>query len=179
MKAYAAKLDLITRKRDHYSSGLSLTMIHLESQDGQTGTLMATNGHALAVIPATLDHADTVGPISVEAWKAACKATKKGADVDLSVNSVITLKSGLQFPRPEPAGLVPKWDRIMPKGEPVFTVALNANLLANLATALGDNSHGVTLEFFDRTGMGAIRVTPCDPQTPAGTVGLLMPMARP
>ncbi len=134
--------------------------------------LSVTNGNILAVIPVDLSEGDTSGPVTTEVIKAA-RATRSER-VEITCNGGLGV-DGKTFERPD-LGKFPDIDRVIPDGEPEFSVGLNARLLFELAEALTVSNKAnppiVKLDFYDLTGKGAIRVT-------AGknpdAIGVLMP----
>ena len=114
----------------------------------------ATNGHALACVPCTLDEGDTKGGISVDAIKGARKATGRGSDVSLLVNGEIKLPGGVTMPRYE-NGDFPAIEQVIASGENCFRIALNAHLLADLQDALGGDA---LVLFIPKDALDPIRV---------------------
>lgn len=132
---------------------------HLTVKDG-AGTLVSTNGAAMAIIPVLLDEGDVSGYVSENALKLARKQDKQSDFATVYLNSVAKLSDGSTMPREGTAkdATFPKWEQGVPKDESlhVQTIAFDAKLLWELAQAMG--TQGVILRVKD--GVSAILVSP-------------------
>jgi hypothetical protein len=130
---------------------------YLEVQDG-AGTMIATNGRSMAVIPVEIDPHDVSGWVSIPALVADRKLARKSEPVEIVCNGSCALSDGSTFPRPlaTPANApedyihsrFPNWRQVVPDAtkEPKLSILLDPSLLMELAKALGA-SEGVRLEF--------------------------------
>lgn len=154
---------------------------------------VATDGRVLAVVPVEVSGHDVTGLLPVEAWGAATTAQReRGSDaeerskiaangtarVDPPKNARFAKKGAgvTEYPRPEYTdGCFPRFESILPKGDPIFRVAFNPTFLLRLAEAVGYDAQAdapsVTLEVFGK-GM-PIRVTATREN---GAVGVMMPV---
>lgn len=145
-----------------------LSAPYLEVQDG-AGTLISTDGRAMAIIPVEVGEHDVSGWVSIPALVSARKLARKGQDVEIQCNGSCSLVDGSTFPRPHSApanagiehvpSRFPNWRQVVPNEtvSPVFRVCLDPSLLLALANALG-SGESVTLEFKDE--LSPIRVLP-------------------
>lgn len=137
----------------------AITEPYLDVTDGK-GTMIATDGRKMAIVPVELEEHDVAGYVSGKALVAARKLAKRDVNAVLTVNGVCKLLDGSQFPRPfaAPEGWqgewigkrFPNWRQVIPdKDRKVgFRVALDAELLLTLAKSIGvESGQGVTLEF--------------------------------
>ena len=105
----------------------------------ENGDVFATDGRILAVVPATDPKGDSfgevhrshAGPLPTSAIKAA-----KGAVLGVSEDLAFEL-NGATTPRDRDVGKAPDYAAVIPKGQPVATVTLNAGLLRDLLDAIG------------------------------------------
>jgi len=149
---------------------------YLDITDGN-GTLVSTNGKALAVVPVDINEHDVAGYVCADGLKAARKAASKRGDAELTANGDIRLANGLAMPRTGNAGECnyPNWKAVIPDftGKQTVSIAIDAAMLMDLAKAIG--TQGVKLTFaVDDTGKPAgtaIKVTP----TSAGVFGSVKP----
>lgn len=154
----------------------SITAPWLEIADG-TGTLIATDGRAMAILPVEPGEHDVTGYVSEKALAAARKLVRKGEQVTVQCNGACTLTDGASFPRPfaDDSGVkYPQWRQVLPDAtrESKLRVTLDPALLARLASALGvEDGQGVTLEF-GKDEFEPVRVT----GGTAGGIGVLMLM---
>lgn len=111
------------------------------ASDGRT-VAVATNGHAMAVVPVTAEESE-FGPLSCEALKAARKLGLPPDNAKLSLNGSYELSNGSTLPRtPASEWGFPDWEFITRGCEETprnFSVSLNAKLLLDLAQALGSS----------------------------------------
>ena len=125
----------------------AITEPYLDITDG-VGTMIATDGRIMAIVPVDLGEHDVAGYVAVAGIKQARKLAKKGMP-DFAVNGAIALSDGSTLPRDGQAkdGTFPKWRQVVPDytGKITCKIGLNAALLANLAAALGTD--GVSIEF--------------------------------
>ena len=118
----------------------------LDIKDG-IAHLIGTNGRAIAVIPVEIGQEDTQGHIPIDGLRAARKAAKgKGAEINAKANGSFALENGQSFPRGVDATF-PNWRQVIPADKPfVFEIGLDAEILLNLAQALGSDGQ-VRLSF--------------------------------
>ncbi len=145
--------------------------------------LLATNGHAMVVIPVEVDPDDTTGTVPMEAVKAVRKVHKK--DGHLLLEAAHANAYGGRYPREECK--YPDVDQIiepLPKGEGEADIVLDAKMLYDLAQALmackTTEAARVRLYFrkdeegtVDKTA--AIRVVPMGLNCAADAFGIIMP----
>lgn len=115
---------------------------------GGAAALVATNGRALAVVAVEEAEKDTAGPVTVEALKAAAKPDGRyGRPASLVCNDELRAPlKGMTFTRPEDATF-PTWQAVIPETSPkTVTFGINADTLADLASALGASEGKVVLE---------------------------------
>ncbi len=132
--------------------------------------LIATDGRRMAIIPCDPENGDVSGLVSPAALKEYRKQSKK-ALVSLELNG--TQKVGaysLERPTQEQNGNFPNWEMVLPKASDkvTFEIGLNAELLVELAKAIGSSDGVVKLKFID--SLKVIQVS-----TSKGE-GLLMPV---
>jgi len=161
--------------------------------DAERGHMVATNGHALAVVHVVPEEGDTTGWITCEAlqvWrKVMAKAPSYTAQrVKLECRPevlVVTAADGNQqiFRRPEyRKGSFPDYDLVFPKGvseKPAFL--LDINLLKKLVDALG------TVDTLNGKSSPMVAVFPSADNSTAhlvktsqsGPIGIIMPMRAP
>ena len=132
-------------------------------------------------LPVESDETDAEGWVPVEALKAARKfAGKTGSSTDVAIhlNGAASLENGMSFPRPNPETMKGNWpacERIWQLSnahETKFTIAFDANLLANIAEAFG--SALVKFEMTDAETV--IRVLPAGKAPNADARAVLMPI---
>lgn len=116
--------------------------------DKDKARLIAANGISMAVIPVTVEENDTTGFVSPAALKEYRKQSKR-YNVSIELNG--SQKIGpVTFERPtaETCGTFPNVDQVIPKDatEHTTVIGLNAELLADLASALGSRDGVVTLK---------------------------------
>lgn len=116
--------------------------------------LLATNGTIAAIVPVLAGAADVAGYICPAALKASRKS--KLESPEFTANGVVKMADGQEFARGD-FGKYPNIDQVTPRDETKFSVSIDAELLYQLACAIG-SERGVTLEI---SGEGkAIRVKP-------------------
>jgi len=143
--------------------------------------LVATDGKILAAIVVDRDEKDVDGPVTVEALKAARKSGRKMSMAALEANGVLkdTL-GGASFPRPD-LGQFPNWVALVPKrNRPEIEIAIDANLLAKLAAALGSDGLVRLRIPVDKDGDPEVKVYRVEAVNGPGkgkreNIGLLMP----
>lgn len=131
--------------------------------------LEMTTGSILAVLPVTADPEDCAGPVPLEAIKASRKGDQR---IHLRANEAQTALG--TFPKPQDMQF-PSIDKVIPTYEPKFSVGINAELLFNLAQALGTAT--VKLEFLGE--VTEIRVLPLGEEARGvvkGSFGVIMPI---
>lgn len=155
---------------------VALSYAHL---DVKNKVLVATNGHAMAIIPVDLDATDTEGPVSEEAIKAARKAAVDGA-AEVVCNGHQVVPQGPTFERPEACSF-PDYEQVVPK-DVRKSVGVNAKLLWDACQAIGafgskDNGDAaVTISFGGP--LDPIRVEKHDALTNRTAVAVIMPMRK-
>lgn len=160
--------------------GLAIHHARLEKNlaqlDGEAG-LVATDGHALALVRVDEAESDTEGFVSGEALKAAAKPDGRHRPAVLLCNGELRAPfHGMSFSRLA-EGAYPTWQAGLPaKGrDGAIRFAVDANLLSRLADALGAHEGKVILEI-TRNEKGqvveAIRVDTFGGQN----VGAIMPV---
>lgn len=151
--------------------------------------VVATDGRRLVCVPCEIDSIHEIGLVPVEAIAQARKVKSKNRHDDLTVplvgqtgmndrlqlNGRAEIRNGpvlTTIDRPGCEFNYPKWpEAVIPKGEPTFTVSLNAELLLGLAKALGTDG-SVKLQF--TSDIEQILVTPSGQSD--GEFGVLMPL---
>jgi hypothetical protein len=126
-------------------------LLHYVYFDPSKKCLAATDGHCMAIVPATVEESDTEGPVTGEALKAARKAAGKRGTPTIALNGHQAIANGPSFPRPDMAGMsYPPIDQVIPeyrKGtEGTLTIAFSVDLLAKLAAAIGANDKTTIIE---------------------------------
>lgn len=168
------KIEKVVSK-DSYRA--AICSAYLDKTEPQA-KLVATNGHAMAVINVETDQTDTTGLVPPEAFTEARKLSKKFGKFqpsEISANGAVELTNGAKFPRGEEK--FPDWKRIPPKAAKTFRVAFNARLLHDLADALGSENGVVSIEFLGDL-KGPMRVHAWDSANSGANhdnVGFLMP----
>jgi hypothetical protein len=111
--------------------------------DRDAGKLIATNGAAMAIVPVEAEDTDTSGYVPIPAIVAARKA-KTGIELN---GSARVPAAGLTLDRLDMQ--FPDWKLILAgvksNDEEVYTVCLNAELLAQLVAEIKKVSHAVEL----------------------------------
>lgn len=146
--------------------------------DTDKARMVATDGHILAIVPVEVDPGDASGYVPTEALTTAKKLLPRSTEtLTLACNSSIAIPNGPSYPRPDESAF-PNVDAVLPNPETrLFSVALDPELLVNLAKALG--SAGVVLSFDPANGQACILVRPYLKKSIDldGRVGAIMPMA--
>jgi len=188
------KLDLAVSREDR--PAIQHVYVHRRATDGRP-TAVATDGHILALVPVeptmnaeTGAETSEVPPVTEpgllippDALKHAQKKANHG-QLSLAVGeqngkpqrAVSTPDGrGWAIPTGEDAPTYPDYPNVLPdEGRPSgYRVTLDAQLLFNLARALGASDHHVTLEF-GKSNLDAIRVTPANPVE--DEFGILLPV---
>lgn len=122
----------------------------LEIDEKRAGTLVATNGRALAAIHATVEDSDNSGfvsPIAIKEWR---KQSKKSYVQLVANGSLKILGTSFERPTEENSGRYPNWRIVLPKSEEKeeYEITLNAALLLDIQEALGQES--VTIKFYGK-----------------------------
>lgn len=159
-----ALIECLCPKANGSRDSLSLPFL---DTSGATPMLIATDGKALAAIDVEADK-DEHGYVPIPALKHARKLGAKNLPANIALNSVCVCDDGAQLPRTIPPSwkFPEQWRQTIPHDAPVIRLALNPQLLAKLADALGSSEH-VILEITaghkpkdeDRAS-GPIRVLP-------------------
>jgi hypothetical protein len=167
----------------------NLTHCHLERDESSPfrGTLVATDGHMMAVTPVTLDLADVAGPVPVEALKLARKLAKKSPDAEVMLSAEQCRLAGQTLDRPSTGdvGAFPNWRKVVPSTEPlpggtVFRFAVDSDLLSRAASAIGTTGIVLTVRVGeDGIVLDAIRVDACLRSESQGQFAVVMPMGIP
>lgn len=126
-------------------------VLHNVHLDVEAKSLVATNGHMIAIVPVEPEEGDVTGYVTPEALKAA-REGGKFHEPSISCNSSLALPDGRSFPRPkaEDIGNYPNYKQVIPEADRqvAFTVRLNAEYLYSIAKAISDGKNTVvTLEF--------------------------------
>lgn len=171
------KLELVASKLGGTRPTIEVIRIDHSKRFGNVA--VSTQGKAMAIVPiAHVDPMDeeikrpvTPYNVSQEALKASRKV--KRLEGELKLNGNIELGNGQAFPLPDCLMGInyPRWEVVLPDKAPTFEVALDAQLLLDLAKALGTDGK-VTLSFIDE--LSPIAVTPN--YNGNGEYGVLMPM---
>lgn len=144
--------------------------------DVERKALVATNGHAMVMVPVGIDDGDHAGPVSSEALQAARKAAGKSNDMaSISVNGAQVIPGGPTFPRP-PEVEFPKYTAVIPEyPDECVRISFNPWLLMQVVEAMGvDKGLPIilTLASVDKSGtLDPIKVTRDD----GGAYGVIMP----
>jgi hypothetical protein len=161
-------------------------------------SVIATDGRCMAIVPVELEDGDVSGWLSEDALKAARKqASKLDGLAVLHCNGSLALNNGASFPRPnipkegESPMTYPNWKAVtVPKGKNKHILAIDVDLLVNLAKAMGTSKLRLEMAFEQCKPSDpspesfvcndSIRVTPCQSSkkdSPVeGSYGVLMPM---
>ena len=147
----------------------AITESYLSIKDG-AGTLVSTNGTAMAILPVMLDDGDVQGYVSGAAIKAARKCDKRSDVCTVYLNGCAKLTDGSTMPRDGEAkdAQYPNWSQVVPSGEEhTMEIAFDAKMLWELAQAMG--TQGVKLRI--KSSEVAFLVSPM----PAGSFGAIKP----
>lgn len=143
--------------------------LHHMSFDAAKGTITATTGQMLAVVPVETEEGDVSGAVTIEALKAARKAK-----ASLGLNGSQHIAGGASFPRPTDINF-PPYEYVIPSFAGVETVSISFDpaLLMALAKAIGCGGKklGVTLTFNAKEPLAPIRI-----DHDGEAFGVLMPM---
>jgi DNA polymerase III sliding clamp (beta) subunit (PCNA family) len=151
---------------------------YLEIVEGK-GTLVATNGMIMSMVPVEIEEGDVEGYVNQEAIKASRKTFKPRDVKTFKASGCIQLFDGQTFPRNGKARdyQFPKFRQVIPKfDKPTIKIGIDATLLARLAEAMG--TEGVVLEIQDE--FSPILVTPSNSSgtecVECEAVGVIMPI---
>jgi hypothetical protein len=163
------KVELIASK-DSYRPSLCNPYL-------QGGKLIATNGKSLVMIPVERDSQDTDGPVNIEAFKLSRKTLSNIKESQIVANGelkIATKEGQMTMPRTDLKGSTfPNWEQVIPKANRGGKkICLNAELLYDLAQALGNNE--VILEILDDVSPIVVKAHP-DHAIPE-SLGVLMPI---
>jgi len=152
----------------------ALVAPYLDIDAERLAYVIATNGAAMAKIPAEIDPLDAAGYVPVSALKEARKLAKKDNEATLALNGTAQTSNGATFPR-ESNERFPNWRQVWPKAEGKIQLSFDARLLYELAQAMG--TEGVILTFNAGEPI-AVRPTSTKGCTPAslGARGVIMPI---
>lgn len=172
MKLPECRIELVTSDEE---SRYSLNGV---LYDIKAKRLVATDGHALAVLPHDPDPEDVGGVIPAEAFKDARKLAKKAKKrkTELAIlqeaDTVTFSVEGLQSASFDLIkSQFPAYEGLLPNGNiPPLTIALNAELLYKLALALQEESTIVHLHI-----EGPDKAVIVKPSAAKNSIGLLMP----
>lgn len=142
------KLDKVCARHPRHR----LAFDHIQVENG---VAVATDGHILAIVPVEMEEGDEPGLVPPRSWGIACKRSGSG-EACIGLNGAVRAhgKDGLTECA-RPVGKFVTWTAVIPAGEPVRRVRLNAAHLARLAAALGDDM--VTLELHDNGHVIGVR----------------------
>lgn len=117
---------------------------YLDVTDGK-GTLVSTNGNAMAIVPVALAPEDVAGYVSKAVLKAARKQAGRLRETIIGLNGFAALADGSAMPRNGAAQhcTFPSWRQVVPKEISETTITLDARLLWELAQSMG--TRGVRL----------------------------------
>ena len=149
--------------------------------DAEAKCLVATNAHALAIVPVELHDDEEVseGYIPVDALKESRKGKALKGQL-IAENGTVKTPGGPSWDRPED-GQFPTWRKLYPSDTPVFALTINPQLLLNLAQAMGAGNRSnefVTLFFDSDPSDGDDRPrnnSGIAVQGPNGAYGVIMP----
>lgn len=145
MRLPEAKIEMAT------SQEYSRYTMQAVKLDVEKKVMVATDGHILACIPASVepqDHTALIGLDTMKQLRAIDKQNKKqnkSAHTAITTNGKVTvesLNSKSEFPVVE--GNFPNWEAVKPDMTGPATISLNAALLLRLAQAISDNSNSKT-----------------------------------
>jgi DNA polymerase III sliding clamp (beta) subunit (PCNA family) len=159
-------------------TGYTLQAVHF---DAEKEILIATDGHALAAIPALAEKLDQTGLISGRAWKVARAAQRRipkkmrGAKVSASFqvlkHKLLVRGHDETTVLPKPTGSFPDTSALFKDFKPQFCVSFNVELLHNLSVALSEPGDSPVVTLIVQGECKAIGVLAHQ----ASGVGLLMP----
>lgn len=133
--------------------------------DVKGSRLVATDGHAMAIVTVEVGSDDHDGPVTSEALQAARKAIPKhGGDMaEINVNGSQAIPGGATFPRPAAVSFPPV-DAVIPTyGEDAIRISFNPWLLLRAVEAIGADSKieaPIVLTFASKPDKNGER---CDP----------------
>lgn len=140
----------------------------------EDGYLLATNGKAAIRLRVEMEEGDTAGYVNGEALATARKS--KNYENSIKCNGTIILENGQTMPRFTLASAsdnrpYPDIEKVIPTGDPVFSIRFNPALLEAVAEALGaERGDTVRLDFFGSDKVFKVSVKRID------GVGVIMPM---
>jgi DNA polymerase III sliding clamp (beta) subunit (PCNA family) len=175
MRLPEAKIELAASNEE---SRYTLRAVQINKETKQA---IATNGHILAVVPCEMsdeDHTGLISPDSIKQIRAMQKRSK-GVPVNVLVNGKATATGTNEKAEFElVVGQFPRVDAVIPKGEGYegeCTIALNADLLLQLAKAIGarnyNGQHIVKLWVKDRSSSVLVKTS-----ENVDAVGVIMPV---
>lgn len=142
-----SKFSQVERVASVDKSRASITQPYL---DKEMGKVISTNGSAMAIVNVEVGEHDASGYVTAEALQAGRKIT--GDKVDITANGCLKLANGTSMVRPtdEHLGQFPKWQQVVPSldRDVCFKVAINAELLLDLAKAIGNGKSNIVLLTF-------------------------------
>lgn len=139
MKIPESKIELATSQE---SSRYTLQAV---KYDVEKRVFAATDGHILAVIPATTggnpdDHSVLIGLDAMKQLRAIAKQSRN-IPPDIHTNGKIEVTSlGMKTELPVTEGQFPNYEAVKPKFEGKPTIAFDASLLLRLAQALSEKN---------------------------------------
>lgn len=191
MSTITAKLELprdVLQATDTESTRYSLSAVQVEPASGGAGTrLVATNGRIMAVRE-TRGEAETPVLIPREAFgqKAPKKRERRVAELNGKWRSGNQGTHLTELDVPEdacethamPEGRFPKWRDVIPHfGDDCVIFAVNTELLAKLATAIGSADGCVTLCIPTTEGYGNQPIGVLPHEASEASLGVLMPLS--
>lgn len=140
----ACKIELAASQDD---SRAAIGEPYLEIKDGK-GTLVATDGRILALLPVEIDEKDVSGYVTADALKAARKGMLQSMDCTADT---LAVHAGPSFPRPTEHTFL-NWRQVVPAEyeKPLVTIALDAKLLWLLAQAMGTQGVKIVIQANDK-----------------------------
>ena len=179
MRVPAQKVELLVSK-DTMSYSIGAVNLRIDEKSvgrgkskrmERTAVLEATDSYRALTVPVEVSDDDTPGLIHPLALTTARK--EKVEEIRANGSTVVPVNGG-QLELHRPHGTFPKLPEILTfDGDPVFTIGLNAELLAGIAKALGAKDSGLRLEFF-----GPLKPMRVTFDGAPGCVGALMPVRR-
>jgi len=140
-------------------SRFSMENVLLDVDAKGRGRLIATNGRVLAVVPVDEVGDDTGGMVPATAIAEAVKGSGEFVNVEANGCVRYPVKGGtmeVERPSESDSGEFPKWKQVVPKGEVVHRLALNPQLLLDVAAAIG-SGESVVLEYREEGGPLVVR----------------------
>lgn len=154
----------------------SVAGVAVVTRGGQT-FLAATDGRALTFVRGYPDDGEQPsGVYPSAAFAAARKAAKRKADATVALNGAACVDAdGTRTEFAKVDATFPDVTGVVPAGEPVHVVRLNAEFLARIQRALGANGVEVRVHG-DGLPLTILPIYADGPGVPDGSLGVLMPI---